>query len=98
IMLEHEADLALAHVPQGGILAVEQHTARVRSLEPGNDPEECGLAAPGRPQERDQLARREIERHAIERGIAAERLGYAFNRDAHGVSPRRSTSDDLHST
>ena len=59
VVLEHEADLPLAHVAVGGILAVEQHGAAVGHLEPGDHAQQRGLAAPGRPEQGDQLAGRE---------------------------------------
>jgi hypothetical protein len=61
VVLEHEADVAFAHMGVGGVLAVEQHAAAVRRLEPGDDAQQRGLAAAGRAQQRDQLAGREIE-------------------------------------
>ena len=86
-MLEHEADLALAHVAVGGVLSIEQDAALVGVFEAGDDPEQRGLAAAGRAQQRDQLARREVQRDAVERDEAAEGLADVLDFDAHGTSP-----------
>ncbi len=86
-MLEHEAHLALAHVPVRGIVAIEQDAPRIGMLEPGDDPEQRGLAAAGGPQQRDELARREIERDVVQGNELAEGLADALDRDAHGASP-----------
>jgi hypothetical protein len=59
VVLEHEADLALAHMGAGGILAIEQHLARVGLFQPGDDAQQRRLAAARRAEQRDQFAGRE---------------------------------------
>ena len=54
VVLEHEADLAVAHVDVGGVLAAE-HLAG-RPIPAGDDAQQRGLAAARRPEKRDQLA------------------------------------------
>ena len=44
-MLEHETDLALAHMALGGVLAVKQDLAAVGHFQSGNDAQQRGLAA-----------------------------------------------------
>ena len=97
-MLEDEADLALAHVPLRGILAVEEHAALVLPLQPRDDPQQRRLAAARRAEQGDQLPRGEVERHVVEGDEPAERLPDPLNLDAHEGSPSPATSADLHST
>jgi hypothetical protein len=56
VVLEHEADLALAHMGAGGVFAVEQHLPGIGLLQPGDDAQQRGLAAAGRAEQRDQFA------------------------------------------
>ena len=66
VVLEHEADLALAHVAVGRVLAVEQHAAAVGRLQAGDDAQQRGLAAARRPQQRHQLARGERQADIVQ--------------------------------
>ena len=96
-MLEHEADVALAHVRAGRVLAVEQDLALVGELEPGDDAQERGLAAARGPEQRHQLAGRERQAHVVERDEAAERLADILNLDAHAASIGVSSRPARHS-
>ena len=55
--LEDHPDVAGVGRPVGDVVVVEEDPALGRMLESGDHPEHRGLAAPGRPEERDQLAR-----------------------------------------
>lgn len=74
---------ALAHVHRGGVLAGEQHAARVGRLQPGDDAQQRGLATARRPQQRHQLARLDVQRNVVERPELAEALGKIAYFDTH---------------
>ncbi len=74
VVLEHEADLAVAHVRARGVLAVEQHLAGVGLFQPGDDAQQRGLAAARGTEQGDQFAGGEIERDVVERVEGAEAL------------------------
>ena len=55
VMLEDKTDLPLPYVGVGGVLPVEEDPAGIPRFQPGDDPEQGGLARSGRPQKRHQL-------------------------------------------
>jgi hypothetical protein len=83
VVLEHEADLALAHMMRRRILAIEEYLAGIGCLESGNDAQQGGLAAAGWPEQRRQFARREIQRDLIERDKIAKALVDVPDFDTH---------------
>ncbi len=66
VMLEHEADLALAHMACRCILAVQQHAAVIGRFQPRDDAQQRGLAATGRAEQRRQFAGRKIQRYIVQ--------------------------------
>jgi hypothetical protein len=86
VVLEHEAHLPLAHVHVGGVLAREQDAARVGRLQARDDAQQRGLAAARRAQQREQLARADVQRHVPQGMEVAELLADVANLDAHGNS------------
>ena len=46
---------------------VDEDAALVRPLEPGEEPQQRGLAAARRPQQREELAAPDVERHVVDR-------------------------------
>ena len=83
VVLEHEADAAVADVLRRGILVVEQDGPRVGDLEARDDPQQRRLAGARRPDQRDELPARHVEGDVVEGGKGAEALGDVSNRDAH---------------
>ena len=83
IVLEDEADVPLPHVEAERILAAEEHAARGRRIEAGEDAEERRLARAGRAEQRQQLAGADIERHAVQRRRVLEPL----HRHSRSVTP-----------
>src|SRR5208282_148649 len=81
-----EADLALAHADVGGVLAVKQHLAGVRRFQPGDYPEQRGLARARQPQQRDQLAGFDMQVDIVNRNELAELLGYVSELDTHAAT------------
>ena len=74
IRLEHEADPVPAEAREGIFIqraqidAVHHDGATRRRVETGDEAEQRGLAAPRRAHDRDALASRDVEAHAIEHG------------------------------
>ena len=87
VVLEHEADPALAHVAAGGVLAVELDAPGVGLFEAGDDAQQRGLAAAGRAQQRHQLAGGDVQADVVERLEGAKALADLVDDDAHAVCP-----------
>ena len=85
VMLEDEPHLPFAHMLLRGVLALQQNPAAVGRFQPGDDPEQRGLAAARRAEQRDKLAIWKIERDIAEGGKIPEPLVDAFDTDAHAV-------------
>ncbi len=75
-VLEHESDATLLGrheaVRPRHLLIVDQHAASRGPFHAGGDAKESGLAAARRPEQADDLARRDVEAHVIERKPLAE--------------------------
>ena len=56
-------------------LAADADVAGGRMLEPGDHAHQGGLAAAGGPEDREELAGRDAERHVVDGRMAAEALG-----------------------
>ena len=82
-MLEHESDMALAGAVGQRVLAVERNFARIGPVEAGDDPQQRGLARPGRPEQRQQFAVTDPQVDMIERGKAAELLHDVLDFNRH---------------
>ena len=89
VVLEHEADPAVARAARGGVLAVERDRARVGVLEPGDQAQQGRLARARRAEQRDELAGLDVQRHVAQRGEVAEALPDLADFDAHGFVSRR---------
>ena len=83
VMLEHEADMALAGAARERILAVEGDLAGIRPVEAGDDPQQRGLAGARRPEQRQQLAVADLQIDIVERGELAEFLDDVFDFNRH---------------
>ena len=92
VVLEHEADAAVARVARRGVFPVEQHGPRVGRLQPRDDPQHRRLAGAGRPEQRDELARCDPEADVVERDEAAEGLPQTPDFDSHAMTSTASPS------
>ena len=72
VILEDEADAAAMRRNACEILPVEQDPSLVGHLEPGDDAQERRLARAARPEHRDDLAARDLERRVVERRVSVE--------------------------
>ena len=66
VALEHETDIPLLHRELQRVFAVEQHAAGRRSIEAGENAEQCGLAGAGRTEQGHKLARLNVEGNAMQ--------------------------------
>ncbi len=92
VVLEDEADAALAGVERGGVLAVEVDGAAVGGIQPGDDAEEGGFAATGGTEQSDEGAGWDGEGDAVQGLEGAEGLDDVAGFDAHGVSSGRAAA------
>ena len=83
VVLEDEADAALARRRGRDVLAVDHHRAGVRRLEPGDDAQQRRLAAPARAEQRGQRAVGDVDAHVAERLELAEVLVHVSDLDRH---------------
>ena len=79
--LKDDAEIALRGRQRGYIAAADLDASGILCLQPGDHPQQGGLAAARWAEEADQLARRDGERNIVERRERAEALGDAL--DAH---------------
>jgi hypothetical protein len=87
VVLEYEAHAPLLHRKSRGIVVAEMHRPRARYLEPGDDPQQRGLARAGRPEQRQQLPRRDVEIDPRQgSGSALERFRDVADPDFHAHS------------
>ena len=75
VVLEAEADAPVAHRHVGHVLAVDLDRARVGRLEPGDDPQQGGLAAAARAEQRGERAGGDLEADVVESDGVSESLG-----------------------
>jgi hypothetical protein len=87
IALEHHGDVALAGGKRRHVAPLDHHPPAGRPLEPGGDVEDRALAAARRPEQGDELLRRDRERHVVDGGDAAEALGDLLETDTRHLGP-----------
>jgi len=75
IGLEHDAEVARSGRQARDVASGKCNGALVLRIEPRNGAQQRGLAAAGRPQEADELTRKNIERDVGQRRERAEPLG-----------------------
>ena len=83
VVLEDEADAAFLRRAAGDVLVVDEDGALVGRLEPGDDPQQRGLAAAARTEERRQRSGPDLHGDVVERDEVVEALRDAPDRDRH---------------
>src|SRR5690606_15665636 len=81
VVLEHEADAALAGFEIVGADVVDPHLPGIGGFEPRDDPQERALAPAGRAEERDELAFGDGEVDVVDHADRAETLGDTMQAD-----------------
>ena len=87
VMLEHEADVAVAGRLRGHLVVVGQDGAAVGVFQPGDDAQERGLARAGRAEQGQERAGGHVEAHVVQGDELAEALGQVADGDAHAANP-----------
>ena len=85
-MLKDEADVAVAGRGAGDVFVLVKDRARVGRFQPGDDPQQRGLARPRRPEQRQQRALLDIQADVVERHEIAEALGDVLDGNAHATT------------
>jgi hypothetical protein len=67
VILEHHADVALVRRQERHVAVAEMDRTRRGLNEAAEDAEQRGLAGSGRPEQRDELARRDIQGDVVKR-------------------------------
>jgi len=83
VVLEHETDVALAHVGAGAVFAVEEHMAAVGHFQPGDDAQQRRLARTRRPEQGHQFAGRDVQVQRVANDGLAEGLVQIAHFNAH---------------
>ena len=83
VVLKHETYLALAHRLHRGVHTFKQDLPLVGEFQAGNDAQQRGLAAAGRPEQRDQFTWRYGQINTLECLKSAKTLDDVTNGNAH---------------
>src|SRR3954447_6877342 len=89
VVLEHETDIALADAARQRILAVEMDLALIGPVQPGDDTQQRGLARSRWTEQRDELARVNVEIDVVEGGKGSKAPGHLVQGDLHPFTPLR---------
>ena len=81
--LEHHVDRAAVGRHARHIHPVDQDAAFAGYFQPGQHPQQGGLAAAGRSEQREKFAHFDIEADIVDRDKAAKALGDIFKPDEH---------------
>ena len=87
VVLEHEADVPVAHALADSVLAVDVQAAGVGPFEAGDDAQQCGLARARGPEQRHQLAGRDVEVQIVADDRGAETFVEVADFDAQVFTP-----------
>ena len=88
VVLEHRVDVALVGRAIRHILPAEQHAAARGPFEARDHAQTRGLARPGRPEQREELAAPDVEVDCVDGDERAEMLRHAVQPDAHVTGGR----------
>ena len=86
VVLEDEADLALARADVRDVAAVQHDAAVVDRRQARDRPQQRALAAAGRAEQHEQLAFLDLRGDVADGRGAAEILGYLLESDRHGLA------------
>ena len=83
VVLKHHRDVAPRRLELVDAAIADPDLARVERLESGEQPEQRRLAAAGRPEQHETLARFHVERDAVDGVVRAEPFRRALEADPH---------------
>ena len=86
--LEDDAEIAVRRRQIGDLLVGLEDPARRLDVEPGDRPQQRGLAAAGGPEETDELPRKYLEGDVLQRGERAELLAQPLDAQIRGAGRR----------
>jgi hypothetical protein len=87
VVLEHEADAAVARVAHRRVFPFEEDLPPVRALEAGDDAQEARLAGAGRPEQGHELAGGNGDAHVVDGQEGAEGLHDVADFNRHAGPP-----------
>ena len=96
IVLEYHRQPALAWRQPGNVAAADRYAAGGLRLQPGDDPQQSGLAAARRTEQGQKLSVRNLEVDTLQRDKAPERLGDIVDDDIGHVRLCSSGGDAPH--
>ncbi len=88
-MLEHETDVAIAHIMAGDVFAVEHDVALIRGFQTGDDPQQRGFTAARWAEQRHELAALNVQADVVQRLERVEILADVTHFDRHEIIPPR---------
>ena len=96
VVLEYRAHGTRFRRLASEVLPVEQDATTIGQIEPGNHSQQRRLAAAGRPEQREELARLDGERHVVDGGEIAEAPCHVFDFEQRHASagPQHQHDDD----
>ena len=81
VLLKDGVDVSAMRGRIGDVGVAEHHGSRVRALEARDNAKKCGLSAPGRTEQRDELSLGDVERNPIDCGHLTEAFDDLAKRD-----------------
>jgi hypothetical protein len=87
VRLKDKPGAAILHGKAGGILPIEENTARCRVFKAPENAQKRGLARAGRTEEGHESAGGDCEGNGVQGGGDAKLLGDFVDFDVHGRSP-----------
>src|SRR3990167_5973869 len=86
VVLEHEADVAVAHVMAGNVFAMELDAAGVGGFQAGDDTQQAGFAAAGRAEQGHQFAAVDVQVDVVQGTESAEVFADIADFNGHAYS------------
>ena len=94
ILLEHKPDLTRRSAGKGHVALIEQHLTAFWKLQPGNDPQQGGLARARRPEQGQEFARFNIQTNPAQGRIARKLFFDGANGNGHGAGCLREVAKE----
>ena len=85
VVLEHQADAAIARAHVGDVLAVQGNAPVVDAGQAGNGPQQRALAAAGGAQQHEEFALAHLDGNVVDDRLVLIPFGDLVERDGHGL-------------